>query len=123
MIGLIKLFRDRSRILLSVFSYHSFCRKNQFTVLILKFGIEDFTDLDVLLACENIRFSSLFAAGEMSPAGEISPCLVVTYRIGSLPYSAAVNRALVDPFRQKRVEFQRVKYHLKRNIYKQASLI
>ena len=30
------------------FFYHSFCRKDQFTVLILKFGIEDFTDPGLL---------------------------------------------------------------------------
>ena len=30
------------------FFYHSFCRKDQFTVLILKFGIEDLTDPGLL---------------------------------------------------------------------------
>ena len=36
-----------------IFFYHSFCGKDQFTILILKFGIEDFTDPDLL----NIRLT------------------------------------------------------------------
>ena len=33
---------------LYLFFHHSSCRKNQFTVLILKFGTQDFTDAGLL---------------------------------------------------------------------------